>query len=453
MTGRSSPIEAAKNRHSLAEVAERTGISLGGAGARLLTVNCPMPQHAHPDRTPSLRLDLAGGKWWCFACSPEDVDGTPRAGDVIDWVRRTEGVDWRAAIGILDSGVRLRNAWANVHPASGHGPAIVKSGGIEVPDVTRTPAARVQRALEAAWAYYTSPELHARAKRYLEGRRIDVEILERHNRRYEVGHTPTDSRGLVGWMMREGFYEEELVDSGLASRKIEDGRLMDFYRQRVLIPVRDAGGGLCGFIGRNVGDARWPKYNNPPRTARYDKSINLYQPLPAPEQPGGQVVVVEGTLDAMAVSVAAIWAGKSDWYCPVTQSGRELSPRQLKYVLSLHHLPLVIAMDGDGPGRSSSRRIANSAAALGARVKVVDLPDDSDPASLLALRGTNGLGAFDRVPALVDGGVLGHGLEGRSPQDRLAALRLGQSAAAVRRSSSTGPEPGFGTIRSSSRAI
>jgi DNA primase len=121
--------------------------------------------------------------------------------------------------------------------------------------------------------------------------------------------------------------------------------------------------------------------------------------LPAPEQPAGRVIVVEGTLDAMAIAAAAIRVGRSDWYCPVTQSGRELSPRQLAYILDLHGQPPLIAMDGDEPGRASNDRLAGAAVALGRKVSVVPLPDGEDPASLLAKLGTGALTAFAREPA------------------------------------------------------
>jgi DNA primase len=131
-------------------------------------------------------------------------------------------------------------------------------------------------------------------------------ILER----FEVGHTPATGTALVSALRQQGFSDDELVDSGLASRRLEGALLTDYYRQRVLIPVRDQQDRICGLIGRNIGDARWPKYKNPPRTVAYDKSINLYQSLPAPDASGvGRVVVVEGTIDAMAIAVAAIQGG------------------------------------------------------------------------------------------------------------------------------------------------
>ena len=69
--------------------------------------------------------------------------------------------------------------------------------------------------------------------------------------------------------------------------------------------MRDTERNLSGFIGRSVRDSRWPKYKNPPATHTYEKSVNLYQPLPAPRRSDGHIIVVEGTLDAMAIAVAA----------------------------------------------------------------------------------------------------------------------------------------------------
>jgi DNA primase len=126
----------------------------------------------------------------------------------------------------------------------------------------------------------------------------------------------------------------------------------------------------------------------------YDKSVNLYQPLPPPRHPDGRVVVVEGTLDAMAIAVAAIQSGVARYFCPVTQSGRELSPRQVATALSMHPGPVLIAMDADSAGRESSIRISSGMSATGRRVLVARLPDGEDPASLLGALGPKGLALF-----------------------------------------------------------
>jgi len=392
---RLSPIDAARSRHPLADVAARTGIECYQASGSL-TVRCPLPTHGHLDRTPSLRLHLDDGIFSCFGCGAK--------GDAVEWVCRTESVEWREAIRILDDHRPLTNAWAGQASSAGErphrtpashveAPELVRR--IEAPDLERTPPQRVHAALDAAWGYYTYPPLRYRGEDYLRERAIDVRVLEAHTGRPEVGHTPAKADGLVASLRRQGFNDDELVDAGLAHRRLGGGPLDDFYRQRVLIPIRDDQSRIVGFIGRNVGDQqRFAKYKNPPRTALYDKSVNLYQPLPAPTHPRGQVIVVEGTLDAMAIAVAAIRSGQADRFCPVTQSGRELSDIQIRRVIDLHPTRPVLGFDGDAAGRDSAVRYERAFVALGRHAVVSTLPAAHDPASWLAAHGDIGLDAW-----------------------------------------------------------
>lgn len=390
---RPSPIDSACRRHPLVEVAARTGILVARL-AGSVTVHCPLPSHGHPDRTPSLRLYLNDGHYYCFGCGAR--------GDVVQWVQETEGVGVGAAIRMLDSGVPLTNAWAS-HPGSRIEPPPVTIGErsepvsqAEAPVLARTPPRRVYAALAAAWGYYTCGPLHSRAVEYLAARGLDVEVLETHTGRAEAGHTPAKADGLVAALRARGFSDGELIDAGLAHRRLGGGPVSDFYRQRVLIPVRDDQKRIVGMIGRNVGDQhRWAKYKNPPRTHAYDKAVNLYQPLSAPVVGRhSQVVVVEGTLDAMAIAIAAIRTGQAERFCPLTQSGRELSPTQMERVIGLHPSTPVLGLDGDPAGQESACRHAMSAATQGRALAVTVLPDGHDPASWLAEQGGEGIRAW-----------------------------------------------------------
>jgi DNA primase len=380
---RPAAIEAARQAHLLADVAERTGIDLPRRSGSV-NVHCPFPDHGHYDRRPSLHLSLDKGLFHCFGCN--------LSGDVVEWVRRSEGVTWPEAVAVLDSGRPLTNAWTSRHESgagSGRSRDAGRSGarradqrGHTLPDLDRTPVERVVATLEAAWAHLTSPRLHDRGATYLAGRGIDIAAVEHHTSRSEVGHTPDGATGLVTVLLRDGFTPDELVDGGLA-RRTGAGLLTDFFRYRVLIPIRTEDGRICGFGGRNVGDDRWPKYLNSPRTVAYDKSVELYQPLPAPTHPEGRVVVVEGTLDALAVAALAIRGGHANRLCPVSPLGKELSAGQLYRLLDLAPNPLVVAFDGDPAGRKATERLVQRISDRALPADVIDLPDGHDPASWL----------------------------------------------------------------------
>ena len=79
-------VEAVKHSNPIAEVVSRHGIELRGSGERL-TGRCPF----HTDSQPSFTVYPATRSFYCFGCGA--------GGDVIDFVRRAEGLGvhpWRA---------------------------------------------------------------------------------------------------------------------------------------------------------------------------------------------------------------------------------------------------------------------------------------------------------------------------------------------------------------------
>jgi DNA primase len=401
-----SNITDAKARHHLADVARRTGVDVPEGATGDLKIWCPLPHHTEPPAKPSMMLHLDDDMFHCFGYGRKEA---ALSGDVIEWVRRTEGVGVVEAIRILDSGAPLTDAWADTpHGAEGTHHRAVQSGNSEAPDRDRTTPYQVRAALDAAWNVYALGEHHDAGVEYLATRGIDVEVLERFTGRREVGHTGhRGPRELVATLRARGFTDDELVDAGLARRNKTTGTVTDFYRDRVLVPIRDPDGRMCAFIGRYMGegDGDWGKYANPSHTAVYNKSESLYQPLAAPEHEHGQVVVVEGTFDAMAIAFAAIQADAATMFCPITQSGKELSNQQLDYVLSLSpsNRSVVLAFDGDKPGVDASTKYAQEALSQGREVVVTVLPDGHDPCSYLAEHGPEGLAAWTRFGCLKAG--------------------------------------------------
>jgi DNA primase len=333
-----------------------------------------------------MRLYLDDDRYYCFGCGSK--------GDVIQWVQDAEGLNVTAALKVIEGGRPIANAWTGRGPTDELvGPHRPAARG-ETPDLRRTTAGRVRQALQDAWKLYSVPALHRLGVGYLTRRGIGIELLERHTGRAEVGHTPPNPATLVERLRDGGYSEDELIDAGLARRHQQAGPVVDFYRHRALIPLRDEAGAVVGLVGRNVSDPRWPKYVNPPRTHSYDKSVNLYQPLAAPVQADGRVIVVEGILDALAVAVAALRAGRHPAICPVTRSGRELSEVQMRAILELHPSKPVLAFDGDAAGADSARRHQQAFARLGHDVDFARVPAGHDPASWLAETGPDGLDAL-----------------------------------------------------------
>jgi DNA primase len=379
---------AVRERHSLAATARRSGYSFTEAAGDVF-VSCPMP--GHDDSTPSMLLHLDQGRYHCFGCGA--------CGDVVQWVRDVYDLDARAAVERLDSALPR-------FPDPPKGPVSALSGAVrqlhrsEQPDLQRTPADRVLEALRQAWRYYTLPKLAEKAVDYLADRWIDSSALtSTPGFGNIVGHTPHFPDQLVGHLRHRGFSDDELVDAGLGRRR--DGQpLTDAFQRRVLLPVRDVDGNTIGIIGRSIlGEERRvaAKYLNPPRTVVYDKSKALYTPGRFRRMPAdGQVVVVEGSIDALAIAVAAHAAGLSSHFQPVSTSGLGFSDTQVDRILALHPRAPVVALDGDQAGRDAAAQLAARFAMRGREAVIVSWSAGHDPASWLAERGPDGLAALTR---------------------------------------------------------
>lgn len=378
---------AIKARHRLADVAHRSGFDVAPTGR--VMVCCPTP--GHDDRTPSLQLDLDRDHYHCFGCGAR--------GDVIDWVRDIEGVDTPNAVAILESG-RAINAVVN----AGTSRRSWTRRRSEPPVLDRTPRQRIVAANKTAWAYYSYGTLHERGVDYLASRGIDVTALEAETQGPVVGHTPsakTRIDGLFAVLTSRGFTATELLDAGLVSR-VADGCVIDFHRDRVIVPVRDGDGSVIGLLGRDITGTSPVKYLNPATTAAYQKSRSLYRPSEPALMPDASIVVCEGPLDALAIAAQAAESGVSARFAPVAACGRTLLDFQLDQILAIHPRAPVLAGDGDARGRQANIEWARRMLAKGRETVITEWPDGYDPATWLKTLGADGLSAFTRRGCLDD---------------------------------------------------
>jgi DNA primase len=379
--------DAIKTRHRIGEVARRSGLDVGDHGR--VMVCCPTP--GHDDSTPSTLIDLDRDRYHCFGCGAH--------GDIIDWVKDIEGVDTPAAVSILDSGQPI-NAVLAARTTRRRRPA----RPLDTPQLDRTRSQRVIAANTAAWAYYSYGTLHQRGVGHLTERALDVTALESELGARVVGHTPSSKTridGLVAHLTGRDFNETELIDAGLATR-LPDGCVIDFFRDRVILPITATTGEVIGLLGRDVTGRSAVKYLNPPTTASYHKTAALYRPSHPRLQPDASVVLCEGPLDALAIAANAAATSLSGHYAPVAACGTALSDHQIGLILALHPRAPVLAADGDQPGRRVNLEWVGRMLARGRESVITDWPDGYDPASWLAARGASGLLAVTRRGCLDD---------------------------------------------------
>src|SRR5439155_12414981 len=113
-----------------------------------------------------------------------------------------------------------------------------------------------------------------------------------------LGYAPTSRDGLKGRLVKQGFTQAVLLESGLVVQR-ENGEIVDRFRNRLMIPICRDTGSVVAFGGRSMDADQNPKYLNSPETGIYSKGRTLYglHLTKAAIRKLGYVVLVEGYFD------------------------------------------------------------------------------------------------------------------------------------------------------------
>jgi DNA primase catalytic core len=203
--------------------------------------------------------------------------------------------------------------------------------------------------------------------------------------RFRPGQAPAGWTGLVSHLRSRGVTREEMTAAGVAT-VASTGDLIDRFRDRVVFPIIH-NGEILGFVGRRHPDLTdtdrgGPKYLNTAETPLFHKGAQLFGAVEEHPTNGGVPVIVEGPMDAIAVTLAA--GGR---YIGVAPLGTSLTDEQAGQLARIGMNPIV-ATDADLAGRVAAERdfwILTAAYRLDPRYAL--LPEGIDPADLLALNG------------------------------------------------------------------
>lgn len=216
---------------------------------------------------------------------------------------------------------------------------------------------------------------------YLEGRQLGVAAVSHH-----LGHAPNGWTTLIDHLRGLGYSDDHIEAAGMAKRA-RNGRLIDYFRDRVTIPVRDSHGDLVGFTARRApsnSDVRVPRYLNSPTTAIFRKSEVLYG-LAAHHHEishGALAVVCEGPLDAIAIDLLA--ASRGLRLAGLAITGTAFTRHHAEQLLAAANTgSICLALDGDDAGRKAAAKIWRRLTDDGPhQITIADLPAGTDPASL-----------------------------------------------------------------------
>jgi DNA primase len=305
-------IAAIKRNNAIADVIAGHGVALRQRGTRLVGC-CPF----HPDEHPSLVVYPETESFYCFGCQA--------GGDVIDFVRRAEGLSFRAALDRL--------AGDGIAPAQNPDPVEQR---LSLDD---------RMILTAACEVYHETLLRTPAAlRYLGERGVEGPVV----RRCRLGFS--DGRSLRHYLQRRRLSLRRATEMGLFWPRNSRGETM---AGRVVVPeLRDAQ--CIWMVGRAMREDQQPKY----------RGLSLPKPILGYERVRGRprVFVTEGAFDYLT---------GVGWGLPICGLlGTHVRAERLVFLQRARRV--LIVFDNDGPGREAASELA---ARLGPNARAIELPD------------------------------------------------------------------------------
>lgn len=344
-------LETLRQRIDLVDVvSSHLEVKRTGAAYKAL---CPF----HDEKTPSFTIQKGDSHYHCFGCGAH--------GDSIHFLMN------HLKMTFLDSVEYLANRF---HVHLDH----VESRGEE-----KGPnKSRLKEALELAAEFYHFNLLHTHegheALHYLYSRGIDLPFIQL----FKVGFASAQAGILRKILHAKSITDETMLDAGLLLQT-NDGKLRDFFYERILFPIHQASGSIIGFSGRKFKESTFGgKYVNTAETALFKKSrvlfgLNYSRRRIAKER---KAIIVEGQIDALRL----IYTG---FNFTVAGQGTAFGEGHVKELIQLGVQIVYLALDPDLAGQEAVFKIGNLFQKEGVDTRIVQLPIGMDPDIFLREKG------------------------------------------------------------------
>ncbi|PIW37240.1 MAG: DNA primase [Candidatus Kerfeldbacteria bacterium CG15_BIG_FIL_POST_REV_8_21_14_020_45_12] len=340
----STPVEEIKERLNIVDiVGEYVTLKKAGANHKGL---CPF----HGEKTPSFTVSEPKQFFHCFGCG--------KGGDIFTFLQEVESVEFAEALRMLaqKAGVELKKT----DPRDNN---------------ERT---RLLDCLDLATSFFSTALKESkegeRARTYLEERAVSSETTTL----FQIGYSGDSWDALMQFLKKRGFTNTELEHAGLVVPSPKAGGYYDRFRGRLMFPIHNTHGNVIGFGARILESGKHEaKYLNSPQTQVYNKSAVLYGLDMAKHyiKKMDATMIVEGYMDVVT-------AHQAKFRNVVASSGTALTEEQIR-LLKRFSNNVILAFDADAAGLSAAWRGMQLAIQQGMNIKVMNLPQGSDPDELI----------------------------------------------------------------------
>ncbi len=327
--------------------------SRGGAEFKCL---CPF----HDDHSPSLVVYPDRQTFRCWACST--------GGDCFTWAMEFDKVEFREAL-----------------------ESLAKRAGLEMPTFTgrrqENAIAKTDVLDVLAWAEnefhrcLLESQMAAPAREYLKERGFTAETIAR----FKLGFAPNDGQWIIA--RGRGKISLEPMETARLIKKSDEGDgYYQFFRNRVLFPIRNDKGHCVSFGGRVLPQFAQPgvgKYINGPESDVYSKSNLLFGFDAAREgiRKAQTAVIVEGYTDVLIPHQFGVTNVVGVCGTALTQAHVDRLKRFAQRI--------VLMFDGDEAGRNAAEKALTNFLGENIDLRVLVLPNDQDPDEFLFAHGAD----------------------------------------------------------------
>ncbi len=309
---------------------------------------CPF----HEEKTPSFVVSPEKQIFHCFGCGA--------SGDVIKFLMKIDGMDFKEAITIL-----------------------AQDAGMPLPTFSgkKTDKTEKDNLREAVQA--TSNFFHEQITKdvllYLEQRGVTKESIEK----FQIGYAPQNGEKLIASMKKKDISQNSLLTAGVL-KKMDDGKIKSYFRNRIILPIFDIQGKIVAFGGRIFGKGE-PKYLNSPDTPIFLKGNLLYPINIAKEgiRKEKQAIIVEGYFDALILHQSGIQNVVSSMGTSFTDAQAGLIKRYADNVCFFY--------DDDTGGRKGAERAVEICSKKNLTVKIIVEGSGQDPDEIVLKKGKDGI--------------------------------------------------------------
>lgn len=314
----------------------------------------------HDDSRPSLNVNQERQSWKCWVCNI--------GGDIFSFLMQREGIEFREALQML---------------ADRAGVTLAQAGGPKTKPGDPNDKKTLYECM--AWAEQqfhdclrTSAEAEV-ARKYFADRKLETSTVEA----FRLGFAPNSWQWLSDRAKTTPFSTAVLNAVGLIKQKENTNHFYDFFRGRVIFPIRDAQGRPIAIGARGLpqfSNDSPMKYINTGSTRLFSKSEHVYALDQARDAIAAakNVVVVEGYMDV-------IMCHQHGLKNVVAVLGTALGPRHIA-LLRRYSDRITLVLDGDEAGQRRTNEVLELFVASEVDLRIATLPDQLDPCEFLEER-------------------------------------------------------------------